>query len=177
MDYKLRGKRKDGKTDYISFEGDPENFSRKQDSVMIGLAGRINKKILKVTKPDKKLSIIKVEITSEDELFSKCFADKMVENVNNFYVQTKVKKESQTVQILQRQADSVRIILNNSMHGVASANDAAPNANPLMSTLRLNSQKKQIDVQASSAIYANVVKKPGTGKNNLIAANAINTNR
>ena len=156
--YKLRGKTKDGKTEYISFEGDPDNFNRKQDSVITGLAGRINKKILKVTKPDKKLSIIKVEVITEDELFSKCFTDKMVENVNNFYIQTKVKKESQTVQILQHQADSVRIILNNSMHGVASANDAAPNANPLMSTLRLNSQKKQIDVQASSAIYAEVVK-------------------
>ncbi len=156
--YKLRGKLKDGKIDYINFEGDPDNFSRKQDSVITGLAGFINKKILKVTKPDKKLSIIKVEVITEDELFSKCFTDKMVENVNNFYIQTKVKKESQTVQILQHQADSVRLILENSMHGVASANDAAPNANPLMSTLRLASQKKQIDVQASSAIYAEVVK-------------------
>jgi hypothetical protein len=156
--YELRGKRNDGKTDYISFEGDPDNFSRKQDSVITRLAGLINKKILKVTKPDKKLSIFKVEVISEDEQFSKCFTDKMVENVNNFYIQTKVKKESQTVQILQHQADSVRVILNNSMHGVASANDAAPNPNPLMSTLRLNSQKKQVDVQASSAIYAEVVK-------------------
>ncbi len=156
--YKKRRKLEDGRTEYVTFAGDPDNFSRKQDSVITKLADFINKKVLVVTKPDKKLNIIKVEVTSEDELFSKCFTDKMVENVNNFYTETKVKKQSRTVHILQRQADSVKIILENSMHGVASAMDAAPNANPLMSTLRLSSQKKQIDVQASSAIYGEVVK-------------------
>lgn len=156
--YKKRRKLKDGRTEYVSFAGDPDNFSRKQDSVITVLTEFINKKILTVTKPDKKLNIIKVAVTSEDELFSKFFTDKMVENVNNFYTQTKVKKQSRTVHILQHQADSVKVILENSMHGVASAIDAAPNANPLMSTLRLSSQKKQIDVQSSSAIYAEVVK-------------------
>jgi len=156
--YKKRRKLKDGRTEYVTFGGNPDNFSRKQDSVITNLTEFINKKILKVTKPDKKLNIIKVEVTSEDELFSKFFTDKMVENVNNFYTETKVKKQSRTVHILQRQADSVKIVLENSMHGVASAMDAAPNANPLMSTLRLSSQKKQIDVGSSSAIYAEVVK-------------------
>lgn len=156
--YKKRRKLEDGRTEYVTFDGNPDNFNRKQDSVITNLSEFINKKILKVTKPDKKLNIIKVEVTSEDELFSKFFTDKMVENVNTFYTETKVKKESRTVQILQRHADSVKVILENSLHGVASAVDAAPNANPLMSTLRLSSQKKQIDVQASSAIYSEVVK-------------------
>jgi len=62
------------------------------------------------------------------------------------------------VRVLQRQADSVRLILNSSLNGVASAIDAAPNANPLMSTLRVASQKRQIDVQANSAIYSEIVK-------------------
>jgi hypothetical protein len=99
-----------------------------------------------------------VQVTSKDELFAKEFTDKLVENVNTFYVQTKTKKTSQNVQVLQRQADSVKTVLNSSISGVASAIDASPNANPLLLTLRVPSQKKQVDVQASTAIYTEIVK-------------------
>jgi uncharacterized protein involved in exopolysaccharide biosynthesis len=114
--------------------------------------------MLNVTKPDKKLSIIRAEFVSKDELFSKNFTEKLVQNVNDFYIQTKTKKEYQNVQVLQHQADSVKLILNSSINGVASAIDAAPNANPEMSTLRTTSQKRQIDVQANTAVYSEIVK-------------------
>lgn len=65
---------------------------------------------------------------------------------------------SQNVQVLQHQADSVRAILNSSISGVASAADAAPNANPLMQSLRVPSQRKQVDVQANTAIYGELIK-------------------
>jgi uncharacterized protein involved in exopolysaccharide biosynthesis len=142
----------------ITFTGDPEKFDRKQDSIITDLVDLFNKNILNVAKPDKKLSIIDVSVTSKDELFAKEFTNKLVETVNNFYVLTKTKKTSQNVQILQRQADSVRRELNSSISGVASAIDAAPNANPALLTLRVPSQRKQVDVQASTAIYAEIVK-------------------
>ncbi len=142
----------------INFDGNVDKFSRKQDSIVTDLVDLFNKKVLNVTKPDKKLSIINVQVTTEDEMFSKFFTETLVQNVNDFYVQTRVKKQAQSVQILQRQADSVKNMLNSSIHGVASAIDADPNANPLMSTLREGSQRKQIDVQANSAIYSEIVK-------------------
>ena len=142
----------------LKFTGDPEKFSTLQDSVITDLVDLFNKKVLSVSKPDKKLSIIKVEVVTKDELFSKCFTEKLVQTVNDFYIQTKTKKTFQNIQILQRQADSVRSMLNSSISGVASAIDAAPNANPLMSTLRVSSQRKQIDVQANTAIYGEIVK-------------------
>jgi hypothetical protein len=157
--YKLRDKWKgDDQIGDISFNGDANHFNRKQDSIITSLVDLFNKITLNVTKPDKKLSIIKVEVTTKDEFFSKAFTENLVQTVNEFYVQTKTKKAYQNVQVLQHQADSVRVILNSSLNGVASATDAAPNANPLMSTLRVNSQKRQIDVQANTAIYGEVVK-------------------
>jgi capsular polysaccharide biosynthesis protein len=154
---RIRWKEKDH-IDTIAFTGDPEKFNRKQDSIITSLVNLFNKNILNVTKPDKKLSIIKVDVTTSDELFSKEFNNKLVENVNDFYVQTKTKKTYQNVMILQRQADSVKRVLNASIGGVASAIDAAPNANPAMLTLRVPSQRKQIDVQASTVIYGEIVK-------------------
>jgi len=149
-------KDKDG-IDSINFNGNPQTFNRKQDSIISDLTELFNKKILSVSKPDKKLSIIEVDITSDDELFAKNFNDKLVETVNNFYVLTKTKKTLHNVAILQKQADSVRAILNNSISGVAAAVDVSPNANPMMQSLRVPSQRKQVDVQTSSAIYSGIV--------------------
>ncbi|MBK0381131.1 Wzz/FepE/Etk N-terminal domain-containing protein [Mucilaginibacter segetis] len=159
IDYNhLRDNWKDKQLSSISFNDDPEKFNRKQDSIITDLVKTVNKSLLSVTKPDKKLNIIKVTVSSKDELFAKAFNTKLVETVNNFYTQTKTKKSVQNIQILQKQADSVRSVLNSSISGVASAIDAAPNANPAMLSLRVPSQKKQIDVQASGAIYSEIVK-------------------
>ena len=136
----------------------PQNFSRIQDSVIGKLVETINNGVLAVTKPDKKLSIIAVSVKSEDELFAKSFADNIVNKVNNFYVNTKTKKSLANLSILQIQADSVRRVLNASIEGVATAVDANPNLNPAFQTLRVGSQRKQVDVQASGAIYQEIVK-------------------
>jgi hypothetical protein len=157
--YKLRQRwESDDEIHNINFDNNPDNFNRKQDSIITDLTDFFNRKLLNVSKPDKKSSIIRVEIETKDELFSKYFTEKLVQNVNDFYVQTKTKKANQNVVILQRQADSIKAMLNTSINGVASAIDAAPNANPQMSTLRVASQKRQIDVQANSAIYSEIVK-------------------
>ena len=142
----------------ISFNGNPDSFSRLQDSIIIDLTNTINKSVLKVDKPDKKLSIIEVDVTSTDELFAKEFANNIVNTVNSFYVLTKTKKQLQNATILQKQVDSVKSILNSSIVGVASAADASPNANPALSILRVPSQRKQVDVQTSTAVYAEMVK-------------------
>lgn len=166
---KLRNKWKEkDHINTISFFDNPQNFNRKQDSIISDLVEIFNKKVLNVEKPDKKLNILKVDVTTDDELFSKEFNIKLVETVNNFYTETKTKKTAQNVQILQRQADSVKRVLNNSISGVASAIDAAPNANPSLLTLRVPSQRKQIDVQANTAIYSEIVKNLEVSKLSLL---------
>ena len=152
-----RWKSKDN-IDTINFENTTQSFSRKQDSIITDIAKTFNKLYLSVEKPDKKLNIIQVDFKSKDELFAKNFTELLVENVNLFYVQTKTKKSYQNLVVLQHQADSVRAELDKQIGGVASAIDASPNANPLLQTLRVPSQKKQVDVQANTAIYAEIVK-------------------
>ncbi len=142
----------------MDFTIDPKKFSRAQDSVVRDIIKYFNKQILTVTKPDKKLSIISVEVKFKDEIFAQLFNQNLVQNVNKFYVQTQTRKSSQSVQVLQHQADSVRTILNNSLGKVAATTDATPNPNPTIHSLQVPFQRKQIDVQANSAIYAEVVK-------------------
>lgn len=154
----LRDKWKKNHIDHINFEGDPTKFNRNQDSIVTDLADKINEKLLDVKRLDKKLSIIVVQVSAKDELFAKELNNRLVEMVNNFYILTKTKKSSQNVVVLQHQADSVKAVLNSSIGGVAYAADATPNANPQITHLKIAGQRKQVDVQASSAVYAEVIK-------------------
>ncbi|WP_121812097.1 GumC domain-containing protein [Mucilaginibacter kameinonensis] len=149
---------KDDKLKNMNFGGDPDHFNRHQDSIIKNIVIDINKNSLTVSKPDKKLNIIEVDTKFEDEAFAMQFNNKLVETVNDFYIKTKTKKTAHNVFILQKQVDSVKSVLNNSIGAVASELDAAPNANPSLLTLRVPSQKKQVDVQANTGIYGELVK-------------------
>ncbi|RXF69116.1 lipopolysaccharide biosynthesis protein [Arcticibacter tournemirensis] len=142
----------------LSFNIPQSSFRLQHDSIISVIVNDINNNYLTVSKPNKKLSIISVKVKSQDELFAKEFTGKIVGNVNDFYVQTKTKRSSENLHILQRQADSVRAVLNSSIGGAAAAIDANPNANPAMQVLRVPSQRRQVDVQASSAVYIEVTK-------------------
>ncbi len=135
-----------------------ESFSISQDSVVKEVSKLIRENQLAVSKPDRKLSIIQVSISSKDELFAKVFNETLVSKVNSFYLETKTKKTGENVAILQSQADSVRAILDESIGAYASAQDRVPNANPLLTAATVESRKRQIDVQATGAVYQEIVK-------------------
>jgi len=137
---------------------DRSKFTLQQDSLLGVFYGTIVKKNLSVDKTDKKLSIITIEVNSENELFSKLFTETLAKTVSDFYIDTKTKKSVQNVAILQHQTDSVRRELNVAINGVASSIDAVPNANPGRQILRTPSQHKQVDVAADQAILTELVK-------------------
>lgn len=137
------------------------SFSLQKDSVL----GEIYKKIigdnsnalLSVSQKDKKISIISVEVSTEDELFSKSLTESLVKEVSEFYVTTKSKKARNNVAILQKQADSIRNELNAAISGVAQSADNTFNLNPSLNIKRTPSTKRQIDVQANTAILTQLV--------------------
>jgi hypothetical protein len=133
-------------------------LTRVQDSIISDIASNINKNMLNVGKPDKKLSIIKVDVVSKDELFSKVFNDQIVKNVNDFYVQTKTKKSMDNLAILQTQTDSIRRALNQAISNVAISMDFNPNANQARQVLKVPSQRRQVDAEANKAILSELVK-------------------
>lgn len=142
----------------ITFDKNLNKYSRLQDSVMGKIVEDIVNNSLEVIKPDKKLSIISVKFSSKDEKFAKAFTNNIVKKVNQFYVETKTKKSSENLAILQYQADSIKNQLNIGIRGVASAIDANPNSNPAFQTLRVPSQMKQIDVQTNAGAYQEILK-------------------
>ena len=137
---------------------DVSKFNRAQDSILMEIHAEIIKNFLTVAKIDKKLSILKVSVQTEDEIFSKAFTEALVREVSQFYVETKTKKSAANVAILQHQTDSVRNQLNRAISGVAQSNDDVPNLNATRQILRSSGQQKQIDVEANTAILTELVK-------------------
>ncbi len=136
-----------------------QSFTRTQDSIISSIVADINKNYLNVAKPDKKLSIIKVEVKAKDEAFAKYFNDEIVKNVNDFYVQTKTKKSLDNVAILQQKTDSVRAVMNGAVYTAVAVSDATPNLNPTHQVQRVvPMQRAQISVETNKTILGELVK-------------------
>lgn len=66
--------------------------------------------------------------------------------------------------ILQKQTDSIRRELNGAITGVAVANDNTFGLNPAMNVRRAPSARRQVDVQANTAILTELVKQTELAK-------------
>ena len=105
-----------------------------------------------------------MEFISTNEQFSKDFCESLAKQVGQFYVTTKSKKARTNMEILERQTDSIRAELNNAISGVATANDNTFNLNPALNVRRVPSARKQVDVQANTAILTELVKQTELAK-------------
>lgn len=140
----------------------PVNIKRKdftivQDTVLKAIYSDILKDNLTISQKDKKVSIITIEVKSKNEIFSKTFCENLVKETSDFYIETKSKKARLNVEVLQHQADSIRAELNSAITGVAAASDNVYNLNPAFNVKSTPSKRKQVDVQANTAILTQLV--------------------
>jgi hypothetical protein len=141
-----------------------KNLSRVHDSILGVIYEDLSKNGLSVGQKDKKIAIITIDVSSTDELFSKYFTEALVKQVSDFYVTTKSKKARDNMHILERQTDSIRRELNGAITGVAVANDNTFGLNPAMNVRRAPSSRRQVDVQANTAILTELVKQTELAK-------------
>lgn len=155
----------------IQFTSNPlkKPNTRLQDSIIGIIVNEIRESHLIVSKPDKKLSIIKTQVSAEDEVFAKNFNEQIVKNVNDFYVQTKTKKSLDNIAILQQKTDSVRAVMNGAIYSAASVLDATPNLNPTRQTQRTAPvQRSQFSAETNKAILSTLVQNLEMSKMNLL---------
>ncbi|RKS89757.1 subunit length determinant protein [Flavobacterium limicola] len=139
-------------------------FTRVHDSILGVVYQNLSQSGLVVGQKDKKIAIITIDVSSNNELFSKYFTESLVKEVSDFYVTTKSKKARENMDILERQTDSIRGALNGAITGVAVANDNTFGLNPAMNVRRAPSARRQVDVQANTAILTELVKQTELAK-------------
>lgn len=144
-----------------------KQFSRVHDSILGVIYNNLSKSALSVGQKDKKIAIISIDVSSDNELFAKYFCEALAKEVSDFYIATKSKKSRENMLILEHQTDSIRRELNSAITGVAVANDDTFNLNPALNVRRAPSARRQVDVQANTAILTELVKQSELAKVNL----------
>ena len=135
-----------------------KKLSRLQDSLIKESIKLIKKEYLLVDKPSRKTTILEIGFNHKDELLAKSFNENLVSIVNKFYFDTKTLKTGANLEILKKQSDSVKNVLNESILVLAEKDQNIPNLNALDKVSMVPYQKAMIDVQANSAIYGEIVK-------------------
>jgi uncharacterized protein involved in exopolysaccharide biosynthesis len=140
-------------------DSDRSKYTLQQDSILgniyTSIAGPNG--LLNVIQKDKKVSIINIDVKSTNELFSKAFAESIAQEVSSYYIEIKSKKARQNMEILQHQTDSIRAELNGAITGVAAAADNTFGLNPAMMVRKTPGTRRQVDVQANTAILTQLV--------------------
>ncbi|WP_396209135.1 Wzz/FepE/Etk N-terminal domain-containing protein [Flavobacterium sp.] len=143
---------------------DRTKFTRSQDSIFGVIYNDLSKNALTVEQKDKKVAIGTITMKGANEYFAQQFNLALTNTVTDFYIETKSKRAKENMDILVRQTDSIRGELNGAMTGVAIANDNTFGLNPALNVKRLPSARRQVDVQANSAIFSELIKQTEMAK-------------
>lgn len=143
---------------------DRAKFTRVQDSIFGVIYNDLSKNALTVDQKDKKVAIGTITLKGTNEYFAQQFTLALTKTVTDFYIETKSKRAKENMDILVRQTDSIRAELNGAITGVALANDNTFGLNPALNVKRVPSARRQVDVQANTAILTEIVKQAELAK-------------
>lgn len=132
------------------------SLSHQQDSLLYKVYLEFSASNIVAERPDRKLGIYEVNVTSADEKFTKDFTDRIVNETNNFYIEIRTKKAKETLDILEQRAANMKSHLNSSITNKATIQDV--NINPAFSEAGVPVQKQQANIQVYGAAYSEIFK-------------------
>jgi hypothetical protein len=131
-------------------------FSYKQDSILYEVYLEfISEKVI-AQRPDRKLSIYEVNVSTESEHLSKVFTDRLVAETNDFYSDISSKQARQTLNVLEQRVGAMKGGINSSIRSRAASQDA--NLNPAFSASQVPVLQQQVNMQVYSGAYAEMFK-------------------
>jgi hypothetical protein len=133
-----------------------QKSSRIQDSLLTAIATRIIEKELSVYKPDRKLSVFRLDLSARDELLSQTIATRLLDQAANLYIETKTRRLKLNVDRLQKKADSIAALLN--YRTEASVSKDIINQNPSYVSTEVDVEISNREKGMLSIIYGDVNK-------------------
>lgn len=142
------------------------SFNRTQDSMLyVVYDGFIKGQNLKIVRKDKKVSIVNVDFTSKDELFSKLFVETLMDQTYRFYRQTKTAQSRYNINMMQQKADSVRALYEVALYKGAGYSQV--NINPALQFAAVPRIKQESNAQLYGTVYTEILKNLETLKLDL----------
>lgn len=132
------------------------SFTYQQDSLLYKIFLRFTDKYIIAKRPDLKLSLYEVDVTSPDEKFTKDFTDKIVQETSNYYFEIRTAKSKKMLNTLEGRVDAMKGNLNSSISKEADSKDQ--NMNPAFSMGIVPTQKQEVNIQVYGKAYAEMFK-------------------
>jgi hypothetical protein len=126
------------------------------DSLLTAISTRIIEKELSVYKPDRKLSVFRLDLTTRDELLSQTIATRLIDQAANLYIETKTRRLKLNVDRLQKKSDSIAALLN--YRTEASVSKDIINQNPSYVSTEVDVEISNREKSMLSIIYGDVNK-------------------
>ena len=134
-----------------------ETFTRTQDSVLYKIYNDILKSnALILARKDKKLSIVNVDFTSEDELFSKLFVERLMAETYKFYSDTRTSQSRANIAMMKAKADSIKSLYESALYKGAGFSQV--NINQALQYAAVPKIKQENNAQLYATVYAEVLK-------------------
>ena len=130
--------------------------SRLQDSVLLVIFQKLTKKHVTVERLNKKGSIIQVVTVSANELFSKLFTERLVQETMKMYLDIKTGTAVKNIHRLEQRSDSLLAILNNKSYKSASLQ--VLDANIAYKSTAVPVEVSQREKTVAYALYTEVIK-------------------
>ncbi len=127
-----------------------------QDSVLYVMYDQIAKKNVSVDRLNKKGSIFKIITVSQNQVFSKNFAERLLKETTTYYVNVKTSTAASNVKRLQARGDSLLRVLNTKSYNAASFQILDPNV--AFKSMSVPAEVSSRDKSIVFSIYAEVTK-------------------
>lgn len=150
---------------HLTFQKDWQEGDRNVDSIFKEITATFSKYFLTVEKTDKTVDIIRIRFEYKDEFLAKMFVEQLAKNAMEDYIHYKSDQSRQNLVILEKQVDSVKQKLTGTIVEIARNNDL--NVNPVRQIVKTGSQSKQVDLQANTILYGELLKNEELAKINL----------
>jgi hypothetical protein len=141
-------------------------YSELENSVMSNIYKTLLAKHLKVALKDKTTSMLAASCVSSNELFSKLFTEKWVEEVTRYYIDLKTQRARTNLQIIEKRNDSVKNAYVAALYNRAGISDA--DMNLVRESFSVPKEKKQTDVQILQNVYADLSRNLESAKTSLL---------
>jgi hypothetical protein len=127
-----------------------------QDSVLYVMYDQIAKRMVSVDRLNKKGTIFKIVTVSQNQVFSKNFAERLLKETTSYYVNVKTSNAAANVKRLQARGDSLLRVLNAKSYNTASFQILDPNV--AFKSMSVPAEVSSRDKSIVFSIYAEVTK-------------------
>jgi hypothetical protein len=142
--------------DSLSFKKNRKDYSSLEDSAMFLAYKYVIEEVISAQKPERKLSLIQLSAFHRDKYLAKALTMELIDETSKYYIELLTKKARLNLHVLQKEADSVQMMMQTNMASSASSSDL--NINPNRASLRIDQNRSLVDLQISVSLYGEIIK-------------------